>query len=38
LGIDTALKEIVDNKGILYDPQVVDACVKLFREKGFEFE
>lgn len=37
LGIDESLKEIVRNKGILYDPYVVDACIKLFREKGFSF-
>jgi putative nucleotidyltransferase with HDIG domain len=35
LGIDKALEEIVQNKGILYDPDVVDACLKLFKEKGF---
>ena len=38
LGIDVALDEIIQNKGILYDPEVVAACVKLFREKGFKFE
>jgi putative nucleotidyltransferase with HDIG domain len=38
LGIDLALEEIVKNKGILYDPGAVDACVQLFREKGFKFE
>jgi len=38
LGIDVALEEIEKNKGILYDEQVVDMCIKLFREKGFEFE
>ncbi|MDD5008677.1 MAG: PAS domain S-box protein [Syntrophorhabdaceae bacterium] len=38
LGIDLALEEIVKNKGILYDPGAVDACVRLFREKGFKFE
>jgi PAS domain S-box-containing protein/putative nucleotidyltransferase with HDIG domain len=37
LGIDKALEEISANKNILYDPEVVDACVKLFRDKGFEF-
>ena len=37
LGIDMALKQIVDNKGLLYDPDVVDSCVKLFTEKGFKF-
>ncbi|MDD2353176.1 MAG: PAS domain S-box protein [Atribacterota bacterium] len=38
LGIDVALEEITQNKGILYDPEVVDVCIKLFREKGFKFE
>jgi PAS domain S-box-containing protein/putative nucleotidyltransferase with HDIG domain len=38
LGIEAALKEISKNRGILYDPQVVDACVRLFTEKGFTFE
>ena len=37
-GIDKALDEISKNKGILYDPQVVEACVKLFQEKGFQLE
>ena len=35
LGIDRALEEINLNRGKLYDPVVVDACVRLFREKGF---
>jgi PAS domain S-box-containing protein len=38
LGIDKALEEISQNRGILYDPEVVDACLKLFKEKGFKFE
>jgi len=38
LGIDVALEEIEKNKGILYDEQVVDMCIKLFREKGFVLE
>ncbi|MGA9348089.1 MAG: PAS domain S-box protein [Anaerolineae bacterium] len=38
LGIDKALEEISQNKGVLYDPEVVDVCLKLFTEKGFEFE
>lgn len=37
-GVDNALKEITQNRGTLYDPDVVDACVRLFREKGFDFE
>ncbi len=38
LGIDKALEEIFKNKGIFYDPEVVDVCLRLFREKGFEFK
>ena len=38
LGIDVALEEIEKNKGILYDEKVVEACLRLFGEKGFEFE
>ncbi len=37
-GIDTALKEISDKKGILYDAAVVDACLRLFKYKEFKFE
>jgi PAS domain S-box-containing protein/putative nucleotidyltransferase with HDIG domain len=38
MGIDTALEEIEQNKGILYDEKVVEICLKLFRGKGFIFE
>jgi PAS domain S-box-containing protein/putative nucleotidyltransferase with HDIG domain len=38
LGIDKALEEISQNKGILYDTDVVDACLRLFTEKGFTFD
>jgi HD-GYP domain-containing protein (c-di-GMP phosphodiesterase class II) len=37
LGLDKALAEIIQNRGKLYDENVVDACVLLFREKGFKF-
>jgi putative nucleotidyltransferase with HDIG domain len=37
LGIDRALEEITRNRGTLYDPDVVDACLKLFSRKGFAF-
>jgi PAS domain S-box-containing protein len=30
LGIEAALAEITQKRGILYDPEVVDACVRLF--------
>jgi PAS domain S-box-containing protein/putative nucleotidyltransferase with HDIG domain len=36
-GIDQALEEIHQNSGTLYDPEVVDICLKLFVEKGFSF-
>jgi PAS domain S-box-containing protein len=36
LGIDAALEEIEKNKGILYDDNVADACVRLFRDKGYQ--
>jgi len=38
LSIDEALAEISKNKNILFDPEVVDACLRLFKEKGFKFE
>ena len=37
-GIDKALEEISQNRDVLYDSQAVDACLKLFTEKGFTFE
>jgi len=38
LGEDIALDEIITKKGVLYDTQVVEACVKLFKEKKFKFK
>lgn len=38
LGIDMALAEIENNRGIFYDHAVVDACLRLFRERGFKLE
>ena len=37
LGIEVALEEIETKKGIYYDPNIVDICVMLFKEKGFCF-
>jgi len=37
-GMDAALEEIEKNKGTLYDADAVDACLSLFREKGFQLE
>ncbi|MEI8174057.1 MAG: HD domain-containing phosphohydrolase [Deltaproteobacteria bacterium] len=38
LGIDAALEEIEKNRGTFYDNGVADACLRLFREKGFQLE
>jgi PAS domain S-box-containing protein len=38
LGIDFALEEIDKNKGILYDDVVANACLNLFRERGFQLK
>jgi putative nucleotidyltransferase with HDIG domain len=38
LGTGQALNEISKNSAILYDPKVVDACYKLFYEKGFKLD
>jgi putative nucleotidyltransferase with HDIG domain len=37
LGIEEALGEISQNRNVIYDPDVVDACVSLFRDKNFQF-
>jgi len=37
LGLDAALDEIKKNKGRLYDPEVVDACLAVF-QSGFTFD
>jgi putative nucleotidyltransferase with HDIG domain len=38
LGLDAALAEIEKNKGTHYDVTVVEACLSLFRDKGFQLE
>ncbi|OHE58759.1 MAG: hypothetical protein A2Z47_13135 [Thermodesulfovibrio sp. RBG_19FT_COMBO_42_12] len=38
LGKDKAIEEISQKKGTLYDPEVVDACLRLFTVKGFNIE
>lgn len=38
LGLKKALSEIKRNRGILYDQEIVEACIKLFREKKIKFE
>lgn len=36
LGVEVALQELRRNRGELYDPVVVDACLSLFLEKGYQ--
>ena len=38
LGIEAALEEIEKNKGTLYDEAVVEACLRLFREKDYQLK
>ncbi len=38
MGTDLALDEILRNRGVLYDPGVVDACLRLFKKGTFKFE
>jgi len=37
LGIESSLDEIMKNRGVLYDPTAVDACINLFSQKSFRF-
>lgn len=37
LGIDAALAEILQGRGVTYDAAAVDACVHLLRDTGFQF-
>jgi PAS domain S-box-containing protein/putative nucleotidyltransferase with HDIG domain len=37
-GTNEALDEIMKQKGMLYDPDVADACVRVFKERGFKFK
>jgi len=38
LGMDKALEEITQNSGILYDPDAVNACLRLAAQKRFTFD
>ncbi len=38
IGIEEGIEELENQKGILYDPQVVDACVLLLTKKKFDFQ
>ena len=37
-GLDEALEIIMAGRGTLFDPVVVDACVQVFREMGYQLK
>lgn len=37
LGREAALQEISSNRAVLYDPDVVDVCLRLFQELNFQY-
>jgi HD-GYP domain-containing protein (c-di-GMP phosphodiesterase class II) len=38
LGLAEAMEELQKQKGVLYDTRVVEACIVLLTQKGFDFE
>lgn len=36
--LEYTLEEISKNKGVIYDAEIVDICLNLFKEKKFHFE
>jgi putative nucleotidyltransferase with HDIG domain len=38
IGMDLALEEVSQKKGVLYDREVVEACLQLFTARGFTFD
>lgn len=38
LGLDAALAEITNGRGVQYDTAAVDACIDLIRNEGFTFD
>jgi HD-GYP domain-containing protein (c-di-GMP phosphodiesterase class II) len=38
LGVEAALAELEAHKGRLYEPAVVEACIKLIRDQKFTFQ
>ena len=37
VGVDKAIEEIEAGRGVRYDQAVADACIRLFRAKGFDW-
>ena len=38
LGINKAIEEVSQKRGLLYDPKIVDVCLKLFEKNLFTFK
>ncbi|MFZ5449930.1 MAG: HD domain-containing phosphohydrolase [Thermodesulfobacteriota bacterium] len=38
LGVEKALQEVSQNSGFLYDQNIVDACLTLFKKRSFDFK
>jgi HD-GYP domain-containing protein (c-di-GMP phosphodiesterase class II) len=38
LGVEATMAEISSGKGVLYDSNTVDACIRLFKEGRFQFD
>lgn len=36
--LEYTLEEISKNKGVIYDAEIVDICLQLFKERNFKFE
>jgi HD-GYP domain-containing protein (c-di-GMP phosphodiesterase class II) len=36
LGVDSALYDITGNRGILFDTDIVEVCLDLFKNKGYK--
>jgi HD-GYP domain-containing protein (c-di-GMP phosphodiesterase class II) len=37
-GLDKVIEEILKSRGILYDPEVADACVEILKKDGAKFD
>lgn len=38
LGIKKALEDLINERGLRYEAEMVDACLRLFTEQGFRFK
>jgi HD-GYP domain-containing protein (c-di-GMP phosphodiesterase class II) len=36
IGLEAAFKVIQEGRGKIFDPNVVDACLRLFKEKNYQ--